>query len=170
MLTAPVLGTVTSYNNSIESHRDDDDFWSYYLNQIDQSDTSYSQDKKIGTGLYTQDLFGSGQFMAIYMNSLDLRNTSWVFAGFVSRSNLANQSEAGASFKKTSMLFQTQRRRCNGTWRITYNSIQLLNGSYNQLPLSDRSQVLFTNATLAIPAWYIPSLVEYLAPFANTHQ
>ena len=170
VLTAPVLGTVTSYNNSIESHRDDEDFWSYYLNQIDESDTSDSQDEKIGSGFYTQDLFGGGQFMTIYMNSLKLRNTSWVFAGFVSVSNLANNSEAGASFKKTSMLFQTQRRRCNGTWRITYNSVQLLNGSCSQQPLSDRSQILFTNATLAIPEWYIPSLVEYLAPFAYTRQ
>ena len=170
VLTAPVHGTVTSYNNSIESHRDDDDFWSYYLNQIDDCDTSDSQDEKIGSGLYTQDLFGSGQFMTIFMNSLNLRNTSWVFAGFVQVSGLSEKSEVGAGFKKTSMLFQTQRKSCNGTWRITYKSVQLLNGSCNQPPLPDRSQVLFTNATLAIPEWYVPSFVEYLAPFSAARQ
>ncbi len=170
VLTAPVLGTVTSYNKSIESHRDDDDFWSYYLNQIDEHDTSDSQDEKIGSKLYTQDLFDSGQHMTILMNNLNLRNTSWVFVGFVNVSHLANNSEAGAGFKKTSMLFQTQRKSCNGTWRITYNSVQLLNGSCNQAPLPDRSQVLFTNATLAIPDWYIPSFVEYLGSFSAARQ
>ncbi len=174
VLTAPVLGTVTSYNNSIESYRDDDDFWSYYLNQIGDDNPSDFQDEKIGYGLYSQDIFGSGQYMTIFMNNLHLRNTSWIFAGFVPKSIMSNQSvvsqvsQAGAGFKKTSMLFQTQRERCNGTWRITYNSIQLLNGSCNQPPLSDRSQILFTNATFAIPEWYVPSFAEYLAPFATT--
>ena len=174
VLTAPVLGTVTSYNNSIESHRDDDDFWSYYLNQMGDDNSSNYQDEKLGSALHSQDIFGSGQYMTIFMNSLQLRNTSWIFVGFVPSSIMSNQSvvsqvsQAGAGFKKTSMLFQTQRKRCNGTWRITYNSIQLLNGSCNQPPLSDRSQILFTNATLAIPLWYVPSFVEYLAPFAAT--
>ena len=176
VLTAPVLGTVTSYNNSIESYRDDDDFWSYYLNQMGVDNPSDLQDERIGRGLHSQDIFGSGQYMTIYMNNLQLRNTSWIFAGFVPSSIMFNQSvdsqisQAGAAFKKTSMLFQTQRQRCNGTWRITYNSIQLLNGSCNQPPLSDRSQILFTNATLAIPDWYVPSFVEYLAPFAATRK
>ena len=169
-LTAPVLGTVTSYNDSIESHRDDDDFWSYYLNQMNDDNDSDSQDEKIGSTLYTQNLFIPKQYMTILMNDLQLRNTSWIFAGFVSQGLITNQSEAGAGFKKTSMLFQTQRKSCNGTWRITYNSVQLLNGSCNQPPLPDRSQVLFTNATLAIPEWYVPSFVEYLAPFATTRQ
>ena len=170
VLTAPVLGTVTSYNDSIESHRDDDNFWSYYLNQIGGDNPSDSQDEKIGSGLYMQDIFGSGRYMTIFMNNLNLRNTSWIFAGFVPVENLTTQSDAGAGFKKTSMLFQTQRKQCNGTWRITYNSVQLLNGSCDQPPLSDRSQVLFTNATFAIPEWYVPSFVEYLAPFTASRQ
>ena len=174
MLTAHILGTVTSYNDSIESYRDDDDFWSYYLNQTGDDNPSDFQDKKIGYGLHSQDIFGSGQYITIFMNNLQLRNTSWIFAGFVPKGIISNQSvvsqvsEAGAGFKKTSMLFQTQRERCNGTWRITYNSIQLLNGSCNQPPLSDHSQILFTNATLAIPEWYVPSFAEYLAPFAGS--
>ena len=174
VLTAPVLGTVTSYNNSIESYRDDDDFWSYYLNQRDDENPSDSQDEKIGSGLYSQDIFRNGQYMTIFMNNLQVRNTSWIFAGFVPSSIMSNQSvvsqvsQAGAEFKKNSMLFQTQRKRCNGSWRITYNSVQLLNGSCNQPPLSDRSQILFTHATLAIPQYYVPSFAEYLAPFATT--
>lgn len=33
-LTADVHATVTTYNHSIETGRDDDAFWDFYLNQI----------------------------------------------------------------------------------------------------------------------------------------
>ena len=174
VLNAPVFGTVTSYNNSIETYRNDDGFWSYYLNQMGHDIPSDFQNEKIGSGLYSQDIFDSGQYMTIFMNDLELRNSSWIFAGFVSSSIMSNRSvvsqvlQAGAAFKNASMLFQTQRTRCNGTWRITYNSIQLLNGSCNQPPPSNQSQSLFTNTTLAIPEWFVPSFAEYLAPFATT--
>lgn len=111
VLSAPVFGTVTSYNKSIESYRNDNDCWSYYINQMYDDDPSGSQDEIIGSGLYSQDIFvREGQFMVIFMNNLQVRNTSWIFAGFVPASIITNHSEAGAWFKKTSMLFQTQRK------------------------------------------------------------
>ena len=172
-LTAPILGTVTRYNDSIESHRDDNDFWDYYLNQMRRGALNYSPDAQttyIGSKIYTQDMYNQ-HFITMLMNNLDRRNTSWAFVAFVPANTVGStSSETVEAFKQNAMLFQTRRERCNGTWRITYNSIQLLNGSCYPYapPLSDRSQILFAEATLAIPQWYIPSLAEYLSPFATT--
>ncbi|CAD6594074.1 MAG: hypothetical protein ASARMPREDX12_008555 [Alectoria sarmentosa] len=171
VLTAPILGTVTRYNDSIESHRDDNDFWNYYLNQMSGDALNYSPDAQntyIESHIDRQDMYNQ-QFISILMNNLGIRNTSWAFAAFVPANTVESKfSQFAETFKQNAMLFQTRRERCNGTWRITYNSVQLLNGSCYPPPLSDRSQILFTEATLAIPQWYIPSLVEYLSPFATT--
>lgn len=65
------------------------------------------------------------------------------------------------------MLFHTRRERCTGTWNVTYNSIQLGHGSCDVPFLPDPNQDVFTQGILAIPDYYMSSLVEYLAYFSD---
>ena len=179
MLTAGVNATVTSYNESIESHRDDDEFWDYYLSEMtmpwDPPKKGTYNETDLALKLSITDMFIS-QKMALLMNDLAVRNTSWVFASIIpapnkSLSDSDNDLATARSFKQAAMLFHTRRELCKGTWIITYNSVQLRNGTCNQLPLPDHSQVMFTNATLAVPTFYKPLLIEYLGPFAaKRHQ
>ena len=174
-LTADVHGVVTTYNDSIETHRDDDNFWNYYLSMtgdnrdryISASDPSM-KDAFLLSELDSRDMFNSYS-LYLLMNDLRVLNTSWAFATFLNVSAGRGPSDAKATaFRSSAMLFQTRRESCRGTWTITYNSIQLTNGSCDGSPLPDQSQLMFTNTTLALPTWYMPMLCEYLQAFADT--
>ena len=74
------------------------------------------------------------------------------------------------AFRKGAMLFHTRRESCIGTWRITYNSIQLVKGACGKPSLPEINQNIFTRSTLAIPTWYLPSFVEYLGDFSDSRR
>lgn len=212
-LTADVFATVTNYNSSVESHRDDVDFWNYYLNKMSQAPSQKqvrdltaafhkeelldhrsilhargnsslnatlhrpdgdsiaqddgSNDAFIASKLRTQNLFNH-QLFGLLMNDLDVRNSSWAFMGFIPFPNASVSDEyIGEGFRKSAMLFHTRRERCTGTWKVTYNSIQLTHGVCDQPSVPDPNQDMFARAVLAIPDYYMSSLVEYLAYFSD---
>ncbi|ERF70238.1 hypothetical protein EPUS_00426 [Endocarpon pusillum Z07020] len=177
ILTAEVFATVTSYNDSIASHRNDDKFWDYYTNMMGNTSNLYdSKDANFGAKIQWQDMLVRRGALALLVNDLGIRNTSWMFAAFISAFpkpevswNISRRRETylavGAEFRQNAMLFHTRRERCKGSWRITYNSIELISGACLQAPTSEKIQKMFTNATLAIPTWYMPSLIEYLGGF-----
>ena len=176
-LTADVYATVTSYNDSVDSHRDDDEFWNYYLSQMHDPPDQYlsqpnpsgndSKDSYLESKLSGQDLY-NGVSMSLLINSFFSTNTSWIFFAFIPTDlEYSNVSVHAEVFRKQAMLYHTRRESCTGTWRITYNSIQLLSGVCNKPPLPDERQNLFRNATLALPQWYMTSLSEFLGPFTQ---
>ena len=176
-LTADVYATVTSYNNSVESHRDDDEFWNYYLSQMHDPPNQYlsqpnpsgdnSKDSYLESKLSGQDLY-NGQSMSLLINSFFSTNTSWMFFAFIPTVlEYSNVSVHAEVFRQQAMLYHTRRENCTGTWRITYNSIQLVSGVCNKPPLPDERQNLFTSATMALPQWYMTSLTEFLGPFTH---
>lgn len=176
-LTADVYATVTSYNNSVESHRDDDEFWNYYLSQMHDPPNQYlsqpnpsgdnSKDSYLESKLSGQDLY-NGQSMSLLINSFFSTNTSWMFFAFIPTVlEYSNVSVHAEVFRQQAMLYHTRRESCTGTWRITYNSIQLLSGVCNKPSLPDERQNLFRSATLALPQWYMTSLSEFLGPFTQ---
>ena len=63
--------------------------------------------------------------------------------------------------------FDTRRELCDGTWLVTKDSIQLVNGSCNGPRLPDVNQLVITQNTLVLATYYIPVLSEYLGPFAS---
>ena len=174
LLDTNVNGTVTTYNNSIESHRNDTDFWDSYLSDLPQNpddDKTTFDDIDLAEKLVHMNLY-IGQHLDLLMNSLEVRNTSWAFISFtptppfgMSKSN--RKEKLGQDFRHSAMLFHTRRERCHGTWRITYNSVQLENGTCDQQSLPDDAQLCFTNSTLAIPQFYMASIAEYLLAFAD---
>ena len=176
-LTADVYATVTSYNNSVESHRHDDEFWNFYLSQMNDPPDEYlsqpnpsgnnSKDSYLESKLSGQDLYNN-QSASVLMNSFFVLNTSWMFFTFIpTELELSNVSVHAEIFRQKALLYHTRRENCTGTWRITYNSIELLSGKCDNPPLPDEHQGVFTNVTLALPQWYMTSLSEYLGPFTE---
>lgn len=176
-LTADVYATVTSYNDSVESHRHDDEFWNLYLSQMHDPPNQYlsqpnpsgndSKDSYLESKLSGQDLYNN-QSMSVLINSFFSTNTSWMFFTFIpTELELSDVSVHAEIFRQKALLYHTRRESCTGTWRITYNSIELLSGKCDKPPLPDEHQGVFTNTTLALPQWYMTSLSEYLGPFTE---
>lgn len=186
LITANVIGTVTTYNDSIEQYRSSPEFWNFYLNQMSSSHANdylvnedgtppnqSFQDNYLVEKLTKQDLFNRQSF-TILMNDLKVRNSSWVFAAFIPTHNASSpmprNASLASSFRENAMLFNTRRENCTGRWRVTSSSIELSDGVCSrEFNLTDpRSQIMFTNSTLAMPTWYMPSLIEYLYPYSDT--
>ena len=162
-LNATVHATITRYNTSIESNRDDPEFWDYYYNQmgdpIDDGDTNSS--------IRVGDMYNRWR-LGLMINSNGSRNTSWCFLGFVNASTDGKPDKINAAFHAGSLLFNTRRELCKGVWRITYNSILLSSGSCDGGPSPDVNQTIFTENDLAFDSFYMPSLIEYLGEFGTT--
>ena len=178
ILTADVLATVTSNNNSIEGLREDDGFWNYFLSQMHDPPDQYlnqpnpsgdnSKDSYLESKLSGQDFY-NGFSISILINSFFSTNTSWMFFCFIpTDSELSDVTTHANVFRRQALLYNTRRENCTGTWRITYNSIELVDGACDKPPLSDDHQLQLTNATLALPQWYMPALSEYLGIFTTS--
>ncbi|KAL8747612.1 MAG: hypothetical protein Q9190_000547 [Brigantiaea leucoxantha] len=177
MLTADVHGVVTSYNDSIETLRNDDNFWNYYLGMTGDNEDRYisasnqsAKDSFLASEVASTDMY-HGWTLSLLMNDLGLLNDSWAFAAFVNESlyyTEASDGDIAAAFRSSAMLFQTRRESCRGTWRITYNSIQLINGSCDGPRLPESSQEVFTKNTLALRTFYTPMLCEYLQDLSSS--
>ena len=176
-LTADVFATVTSNNNSIEGLREDDDFWNYYLSQMHDPPDQYldqpnlsgddSKDSYLESKLSGQDLYNNIS-ISVLVNSLFITNTSWMLFCFIPTDvELSDVTTHANEFRRRALLYNTRRENCTGTWRITYNSIELSDGACNKPPLSEDHQLQLTKAELALPQWYMPSLAEYLGIFTT---
>ena len=176
-LAADVHGVVTSYNDSIEILRNDDNFWNYYLGMTGNNEDRYisasnqsAKDSFLAGEVASTDMY-HGWTLSLLMNDLQVLNDSWAFAAFVNESLYSTEASDGhvaAAFRSSAMLFQTRRESCRGTWRITYNSIQLMNGSCDGPRLPESSQKVFTKNSLALRTFYTPMLCEYLQDFSSS--
>ena len=161
-LAATVHATVTTYNTSIESNRNDPTFWKYYYDQmgspVDRGDTNSS--------IQVGNMF-DGWRLGLMVNTQEYLNASWCFLGFVNASTDSNPDKRNDAFHAGSLLFNTRRELCNGVWRITYNSILLSGGNCDAGPPADVNQTIFTDNDLALTDFYMPSLIEYLGAFGT---
>ncbi|CAD6564929.1 MAG: hypothetical protein ASARMPREDX12_004506 [Alectoria sarmentosa] len=159
-LTANVHATVTTYNHSIETSRDDDAFWDFYLDQSERNSTPDS----FSSGISWIDL-SSGKTLGILNN--DQSDASWMILSFFQQSDHLKSPEVWIpAFRANAFLFNTRREICTATWHITYNAMQLTEGSCSVLsPLPN--QDLLVNSNFAFDTYYMPSLAEYLAPLST---
>lgn len=160
-LTADVHATVTTYNHSIETSRDDDDFWDFYLNQMGLN----SAPDSFSLGISWIDL-SSGKTLGILTGN-QTKDASWIILSFFQQSDHLNSSDIWIpAFRANAFLFNTRREICNATWHITYNSMQLTEGNCSvSSPLPNQKSLFTTN--LAFSTYYMPSLAEYLAPLST---
>ena len=98
-ISATVHGTVTTYNNSVETHREDAAFWQYY-----EADGATAKD---ATG-------PNGQGIGLLVNNYHNRNVSWCFSGYHPLDDGNKSSTVESRFRKNALSFDTRREICNG--------------------------------------------------------
>ena len=171
-LTADVYATVTTFNDSIEKNQHNDAFWDFYLNQIGCNSTLDS----FSSAIDKADL-SSGKFMGILTGN-DTIDASWMILSFF-KSNYTSQNQNPATwipaFRANAFLFNTRRETCRATWQITYNAMHLVEGDCSVTTLPPPKQDLLVTPTLVwreytfhFSTYYMPTLVEYLAPLSST--
>ena len=159
-LTADVHATVTTYNHSVETSRDDDAFWDFYLNQIGLN----SAPDSFSLGISWIDL-SSGKTLGILTGNQT--DASWMILSFFQQSDHLKSPDIWIpAFRANAYLFNTRREICKATWRITYNAMQLMEGNCSvSSPLPN--QDLLVHSVFAFSVYYMPSLAEYLAPLST---
>ena len=156
LISARVHATITTYNNTPESHREDDDFWAPYF------DTKNEVFHGTG-GIQTADLF-DGSALDLLVNNYNWLNATWSFLALAP--HVSGNDEVNNAFQAKALQFDTRRDMCDGTWLVKKVSIQLVSGACNYPPLPAFNQEIITNNTFAFTTYYLPILSEYLGPFA----
>ena len=158
-LIADVHATVTTYNHSIETLRDEDAFWDSYLSQSGLNSTPDS----FALGVSWIDL-SSGKTLGF----LTGKNASWIILSFFQQRDHLNSTDKWIpAFRANAFLFNTRREICKATWHITYNSMQLIDEGSCTVSSPLPSQDLLVTRNLAFGTYYMPSLAEYLAPLST---
>jgi hypothetical protein len=119
-ISATVNATVTRYNSSFDSFRDNQTFWREIFGTSDVTAfEDFDQNFNIGylPGALTQD-DGHCCILCHFRG-----NISWVG----SITNLS--SPEGVSFQSAARMFNTRRERCSGVWSINSTAVALVNGS-----------------------------------------
>ena len=154
-LSANVNATVTTYNASVDSRRNDSAFWGYYSQLLNTNDLSGA--------LLLSDIHNNWSFGLLDNDLGREQDSSFCFAGFAP----ANKSSNLTSFEENALLFETGRTNCKGTWRITNDAIGLSAGSCDPSAQPGSGQNLFTHASFAFRQYFVSTLIEYLAPFSQ---
>ncbi|KAK7887665.1 hypothetical protein LTR67_009567 [Exophiala xenobiotica] len=161
-LTATVRGTVATFNDSVETHRDDDSFWDNYLGLV---------------GMESVPLPGSidrVQVGLLHLNSASCDspqcyNSSWAFLGvFTLPESTSNSSVATALFKQTALGFDVTRRTCTVTWEITSNSMKLVSGDCDTEPLDSVHQYFQNCQMFFTAAYYLPLAGDCIVDFSTS--
>ena len=157
-LSAHVLGTLATYNDTIDKHRQDpinsnSSFWRYH-SSANGVVTSYIASINYNVDILTEKTISS-----------TISDSSWCILGLFNNSENAN-----SAFPATARLFNVVRQDCIGHWQITKSSVQLVNGDCNAA-LGNSShnpqlQKIFTEMSLSLTSIYPATLKELLAPFA----
>ena len=155
-LTADVQVKVTTYNHSIETLRDEDAFWDFYLNQSGVN----SAPESFALGVSWIDL-GSNKTLGF----LTGKNASWIILSFFQEQDRLNSTDKRVpAFRANAFLFNTRREICKATWHITYNFMRLLDGGSCTVSSPLPNQDLLVTPDLSFGVYYMPSLAKYLAP------
>ncbi|CAF9923703.1 hypothetical protein IMSHALPRED_005996 [Imshaugia aleurites] len=150
-LSTTVHATLTTYNESVEAHRDDEQYWDYY---------NVSQMNDIW-------LWNDDYYLGILFNQTSAptwnANQSWNFLGLF---QYGGNGSIDTNFTRTALQFSTRRELCDARWKITFDSIKIVDGSCDHPPLPDESQNMYTQNSFAFDEFYLPTLLEFLQPFA----
>jgi hypothetical protein len=161
-LTARVRGTVATFNNTVETHRDDESFWNKYLGL---------------TKLALVPLPGSVDLNQVGLLHLDSAgcdlpecyDASWAFLGvFTLPEANSNSSVATSLFEQVALGFDISRHDCTVTWEITANSMELVSGHCNPEPLDSVYQYLKDCQTFFTAAYYMPLAGDCVGSFASS--
>lgn len=155
-ITAEVTATVALYNDTVDIHRrsiKDSKFWQSYSNQ----------------GSFYSMVLYNGWNVGLLANTYG-PDESWAFIGIYPdpRSSLE-------SFASVAKMYGIVRAPCHGTWTVTRGAIELVAGgcdlSQDHESGYGKNQSIFANNSLVpltLGDFYMPTMMEFLAPFATT--
>lgn len=155
-ISADVEGTVARYNASTSSYRNDDAFWTSAFNH------SYNP-----TGLSTIALYNGFEIGMI--NGLHSEYPGpYCLLGFLREKTYglgyynSPNDPAAREFRENAYKFEVQREKCWGKWRVTRNTVELVNGSCT----GERTkQDVFNNST-PYYADTLPLLAQWLLQYS----
>ncbi|KAH9243233.1 hypothetical protein K456DRAFT_28566 [Colletotrichum gloeosporioides 23] len=153
IITAPVIGTVATFNETATQDRYafEEDFVSICTDAVELDD----QWSHKGEDLY------NGWSFALTDRRLH-SDQSMQYIG------LAPGNPNCTELSPYVYLYNIYRQPCLGTWSISRGSFQLLNGSCDDTILPWAKQQIIQWNVLALPAWYMPSLIEMLTDFCGS--
>jgi hypothetical protein len=151
VVSAAIIGTVTSYDSSVNAHRNDSGYWDWYYEEAapwngGTAFISLHNPSKQGIGFLVPD-FGSWAFLGIVDDDLSL---------------------VEKDFEAVAMKFNTIRKQCHGTWSITLNAVKLIDGRCDDQALPGDGQDIITKSWNAYSNSYMPVFAEYLGAFGNS--
>ena len=153
-ITAPVIATVATFNHSMANE-------SYF--------ESFCENAAASSGAYTH------QSM---MNNWAIELVDHPSPGDQSLQYIGLTPDPGIDYlpscSNSSQYvkpYSINRQLCEGTWSVTRGGIQLVDGSCKStISLPEKQQLVITDNTMFLGVWYMPSLVEFLGPFATSRK
>ena len=149
-VSAQVHATISTYNNTAESFRNDSSWWKPYTD-IGIAEIDLYDNKSIGL------------LVSSFANKYP-GNKSWCFIGIVPSG--PNAPSIYDTFQYTALEFNTRRDQCQGTWIVTRDRVELTSGHCDAFSLPDSDQKIITNNTLGFTEYYMPTLSDFLSAFA----
>ena len=144
-LSASVHAFVTTYNQSAEQYRNDDNYWNQY----------YGEDTLTETTLFT------GYVVYTLMNNLKINpvnDGTWLFVAMI---------EDFSEFNQSALRFDTHRHECHATWDISIQSMVLVQASCDTDPLPASNQEIITSEGMAVAYWYTAILADNIGLFSG---
>jgi hypothetical protein len=156
ILTAEVRATVVCYNSTAETHRHDASFWGKYYHTGDELKSIQMLPK------WWQYSFGVRAKGSPASNVPWEWDQSWIFAGTFA--GMFAGDRGLADFQQRALGFDISRYPCQGTWRITRSSVDLLSGTCSDKPLPYQFQ-WFKNSFITAASENMFILSQYLGRF-----
>lgn len=158
-LSADVLGTVASFDTTNET-----DPKSY--NNSFMADCTFATDRSKTTLAYAYQVLLRNNTAIWHITRPSPGNQS--IQHFAVTIDREDQNEDPKLLCKrlypTAVQYNVHRRQCHGTWTIRRNSIELAAGSCNATNLEAKKQLVFTDSSPFLPAFFGPTLVELVGP------
>ena len=148
-ISATVHATVSSYNDTIETLRNETTFWDAFQNM---TSSTLVTDQKHGLGLPLR--------INLLANDNAPNNASSCFLDW--HPMQGGPGDPQKRFRDNALYFNTLREICHGTWILTIDTLQLIEGYCNldqSLHVADQS---IFNAGYHFTDFYLPILAEYL--------
>ncbi|KAL8999526.1 MAG: hypothetical protein Q9169_001614 [Polycauliona sp. 2 TL-2023] len=158
--TSVVVGTVAVYNKSWsrDSETDKSDF---------EEVCKAAREANYSAGAYAR-LSMLNDWPLMLLNDPSAGDQTAQYIGFVPDSGEKSAKSCSNDFPYIKR-YDISRNTCQGTWSITREGIGLVHGFCNPglKEPPERQEVILHNR-LSLSLWYMPSLVEFLGPFATS--
>ncbi|KAM0802951.1 hypothetical protein BDR22DRAFT_74889 [Usnea florida] len=155
-ITAPVIATVATLNNSRAENE----------TEYESSFEKFCEDAQASSGAYTQQYLFTN-WSVVLLDHASPGDQSLQYIGFPP-DDQGTEHTPCSNFSDYAQGYDINRQLCNGTWSITRGGIELVEGSCTGVALPSDKQLVVTNNTLFLGAYYMSVLAEFLGPFATT--